>query len=97
MKRNELTLGIMKDRGWVEADKGPSIEEVVRLIKDGTYTHLRCTKDTKNRYWTDEHTMCSSYDVIYGFEYLEASYDNIHWFSIAKRRFLISRTCVYAD
>lgn len=96
MTRTELTIDIMKDRGFSQVDDIP-LETVVKKIKTGIYKYLRMAEDKEYVYSSKEYTMCSTYDVFWNIEYLEASYDNVNWFKVAQRKINVRKRCVYAD
>ena len=99
MKRSELTIQAMVERGWTEVEyrTEPLIKDVVCAIKDGFYKFLRCTLDEHTTWTDDDFEMCATYRVRYCVEYLEASLDGKEWFKVAKRKHEISRWCIYAD
>lgn len=96
MKRSELTVQYMLDKGWRVFDKNTSMDSIVKDIVDKVYKYLRCTRDIGT--WVKrKYTVCSTYDVIYVTEYLEATFDNESWFKVAERDLEVSRKCVYSD
>ena len=96
MKRSELTVAIMKDRGWMPCNANDlRLKDIVFNIQE-CWKYLRCTKST-GTYTENEYNMCSTYRVRYAIEYLEVSMDNINWFKVAERPVEVGRTCIYAD
>lgn len=99
MKRSELTVQAMLDRGF-EPCENYTLEEIVKGIQfktDKVFAHLRMTLDDSLVREETEYTMCATYKARKKREYLEMSYDNITWLRVAYRWVLASRTCVYAD
>ena len=99
MKRSELTVAIMKDRGWIPTDPNQlRLKDIVFNIQEcEEWRHLRCTTDTSEVYSDMEYNMCSTYKVLMHKEYLEVSTDNKKWFKIAYRFVVFNKVCTYAD
>lgn len=97
MTRDELTVDIMKNRGFAPCE-GFTLEEIVDKIKTlGVWNFLRCEME-KHYYYSDrEYEMCATYDVYYRDEFLEVSNDKREWKRVAVRRVETGRHCVYAD
>lgn len=99
MKRSELTVKAMEDRGWTEVKPRtePLIKDIVCCIKDGFYKYLRCTVDESYTWAEREYNMCSTYEHSFCYEYLEVSLDNATWYRVAKRKHELGRRCVWAE
>lgn len=97
LTRGELTVAIMKDRGWIPTDPNQlRLKDIVFNIKK-LWTYLRCTTDESEVYEGTEYTMCSTYKTYSHKEYLECSMDNKTWYKVAYRYVVFNTRCVYAD
>ena len=98
MKRSELTVDIMKDRGWYPINPNDlRLKDIVFNIQENVWPYLRCTMNEHEVYSGREYNMCSTYDVLSHKEYLEVSTDNKQWYKVAYRMVEFSRRCTYAD
>lgn len=97
MKRSELTVEIMKNRGWYPTNPNElRLKDIVFNIQE-CWKYLRCTTDKDHVYSDTEFGMCSTYEVYSHKEYLEVSMDNENWFKVAFRYVVFNKRCVYAD
>ena len=99
MKRSELTVEIMKDRGWEPTDRNQlRLKDIVYNIQNNEYwKYLRCTTDKDHVYTGKEFGMCSTYEIYKHEEFLEVSTDKKTWHKIASRLVEFNRRCLYAD
>lgn len=96
MKRSELTIKAMEDRGF-KACPDFRLKDIVFNIQENEYwKYLRMTTDD-GYYVGTEFGMCSTYEVRSKKEYLEVSQDNKKWYRVAYRYVEVSRRCLYAD
>lgn len=96
MKRSELTVQAMKDRGF-EPCKDYRLKDVVFNIQENEYWKYLQMSTTEEVYVETEYGMCSTYEVRLKREYLEVSADKKTWYPVAYRYKEVSRTCLYAD
>lgn len=98
MKRSELTVDIMEDRGFRPVNANDlRLKDIVFNIQNSEYwKFLRLTKDN-DTYTEKEFCMCSTYEVYMKKEYLEVSEDKKTWYKVAYRFVEVHRRCVYAD
>lgn len=100
MKRSELTVAIMNDRGFYPINPNDMrMKDIVYNIQTNKYWEkFRMTEDTEHRWESYEYGMCSTYKVRKKKEFLEvfSSYTN-EWYKVAYRFVEVCRTCVYAD
>ena len=98
MKRSELTVSIMNDRGFRPVDSSElDIKDIVFNIRNNEYwKYLRLTTDS-GVYTETEYNMCSTYEVYLRKEYLEVSEDKKTWYKVAFRFVEFNRRCLYAD
>ena len=99
MKRGELTVKIMEDKGWQPTDRNElRLKDIVFNIQNNEeWKHLRCRIDSNETYSETEFGMCSTYEVYLHKEFLEVSSDNVEWFPVAFRFVEFNRRCKYAD
>lgn len=99
MKRSELTIKAMEERGFIPTDRDDlRIKDIVFNIQENEYwVKLRMT-DSGETCSKDQYGMCSTYRVYYKKEYLEVFDASAnHWRRIAYRWVETWRKCIYAD
>ena len=99
MKRSELTVAIMRDRGFKPVDPNNlRLKDIVFNIQENLkyWKFLRLTR-TDDIYTDTEFGMCSTYEIRMKKEYLEVSQDGKKWDKVAYRYVEVGRICLYAD
>lgn len=99
MKRSELTVKAMEERGFIPTDSNDlRLKDIVFNIQENEYwVKLRMT-DSGETYSDTEYTMCSTYKVYYKKEYLEVlDAFSKKWYKVAYRWVKTCKKCIYAD
>ena len=97
MKRSELTVREMENRGWCPTNPNElRLKDIVYNIQT-CWTYLRCTTEEGSVYESTRYDMCATYRVYSHKEYLEVSMDNKTWYKVAFRYVPFNERCIYAD
>lgn len=99
MKRNEITVQAMENRGFMPTDANElRLKDIVYNIQKNEYWEKFRLAQEDGRYEFYDYGMCSTYKVFKKKEYLEvySSYTK-EWYKVAYRFVEVGRTCVYAD